>query len=237
MNSEKNSNDNSMGKIPKNHFLYDFAKITGALPSLIFVRPKVILCGKNATNNVKGGALIVSNHVTYYDPIIIFCAFWRRRVYIMATKELYNTKLSSFYFRQMHCIPVDRDNFSMSSFRDVTDRLNKKKLIAIFPEGQVNRDTSPLLSFKTGAVIMAHKAGANIIPMYIVKREKWYKRQVIMVGEPINVREVAGEKATMADLQKASEYVKKKELELAEYYQTNIRKKSKKEDGNVEKRN
>ena len=229
MNSETNCKDNSTKKIPKNHFLYDFAKVTGALPALIFLRPKVILHGEKATNKVKGGALIVSNHLTYYDPVIIFSAFWRRRVYIMATKDLYSTKLSSFYFRQMHCIPVDKDNFSMSSFRDVTERLNNKKLIAIFPEGQVNHNTnaSPLLSFKTGATIMAHKAGANIIPMYIVKREKWYHRQVIMVGEPIDIRAVAGEKATMADLQKASEYVHQKELELAQYYQTNIRKKSK----------
>lgn len=227
MNSETNCKDNSTKKIPKNHFLYDFAKVTGALPALIFLRPKVILHGEKATNKVKGGALIVSNHVTYYDPVIIFSAFRRRRVYIMATKDLYSTKLSSFYFRQMHCIPVDKDNFSMSSFRDVTERLNNGKLITIFPEGQVNHDKSPLLSFKTGATIMAHKAGANIIPMYIVKREKWYHRQVIMVGEPIDIRAVAGEKATMADLQKASEYVHQKELELAQYYQTNIRKKSK----------
>ena len=107
----------------------------------------------------------------------------------------------------------------MTSFHTVTDRLKNNKAVAIFPEGQVNHSSSSLLSFKSGATLMAHAADAPILPVYIVKSQKWYQRRVVLIGEKINVRELIGDRPTMTELQNASEYIQKKESELAEIYE------------------
>ena len=95
-------------KIPnkvKYNFAYDFVKVTGAIPALLWVRPKIIRLGENS-KKVKGGVLIVSNHVTYIDPIILHCAFLNRRLYSVATKDICKTKLRKFFFSIANPVPV-----------------------------------------------------------------------------------------------------------------------------------
>ncbi len=232
MNSETNSKDKSRKKPKESNFWYNFVKITGALPALILTRIKIYLHGKSSSNHIKGGALIVSNHVTFIDPVTIFCTFWTRRPRILATTELYSNKFTKFFFKQMHCIEVDKGNFSIQSMHKVTTNLKNGKTVVIFPEGTVNHtDTSaPLLAFKSGAVLMAHRAGAPIIPLYIAKRTKWYQRHRVVVGEPIDIKEILGERPSMDALQRASDIVRERELELIQYYNSkmNARKKNEK---------
>ena len=198
------------------NLLYDFVKITGAIPTLIWLRPKVIRFGKR--EKLRGGVLISSNHISYIDPPLLLCVFWNRRVRFLATENLYDTPLKNFFFTHMHCIKVCKSNFSMSSFHAVTDNLKKNRAVLIFPEGQVNRGNDSLLSFKSGAVLMAHNAGAPILPVYIVKQDKWYRRKTVLIGESIDVRALVGERPSMSDLQRASEYIHDKEIELVHKY-------------------
>ena len=220
MNSEKNLKDNKQKKNKKyGNFYYDFVKVTGALPVLLWMRPKILRpYGKK---KLKGGVLISANHRSYLDPIIVHCAFSGRRLHSLATKDLFNTKLKSAFFNRMHCIEVDKDNFTLSAFHEIVTRLKDGKAVVIFPEGQINtsQNANSLLTFKSGAALMAHKSAAPILPVYIVKREKWYQRQRIVVGEPVDIRAMVGDTPTMADFSRVSEYLRDKEMELMEYYE------------------
>ena len=125
------------------------------------------------------------------------------------------------FFKQMHCIIVDKENFSLASFREVVECLDDGKLVVIFPEGKLNDDSpNTVLAFKSGAVLMAHKASAPILPMYIIKREKWYHRQRIVVGQAIDIREILGKMPTMQQLNDMSDMLREKEIELREYYES-----------------
>ena len=216
MNSE---NKQIKGKNKRiSYLMYDFVKITGAIPMLLYMRTKVIDVGDQKHTKLKGGFLISSNHMSFMDPIIVHCAFWNRRLNCLATKELYSTKLKNFFFTHMHCIKVDKENFSMKSFHDVKDYLKRDKIVVVFPEGQVNRDTNNMLAFKSGAILMAQQSSKPIVPVYIVKREKWYHRQIVLIGEPLDVREICGPMPTMDDLKKANDILREREIELMEYY-------------------
>ena len=67
MNSSNNSKPVSKKKrrIGSN-FFYDFVKVTGAIPALIWIRPRVIHMGQKCP---KGGVLISSNHPTFVEMI------------------------------------------------------------------------------------------------------------------------------------------------------------------------
>ena len=224
-----NSENKSKNKKKKRHgnFLYDFVRITGGIPVLLYMRPKNLYPQGN--KDAKGKVLISANHTSFLDPISAHVAFLNRRLYILATKDLFETRLKDFFFKRAHCIKVDKDNFNMSSFHEVVERLNENCAVLIFPEGQVNREAeNQLLAFKSGAVLMALRAKAPIQPIYIVNREKWYKRQVVVKGAPIDVSSMVGKIPTKADIDRITEYIRLKEIELKQYYEDYIRAKKKK---------
>ena len=218
MNSAKNSKKRKRKPLFYN-LCHDFVKVTGALPVLLWLRPK--LYRPYGTRTPRGAVMISANHNSMLDPVNLFLAFPKRRIHCLATKELYNTKVTSKFFELMHCIKVDRENFSVSAVHDIIDRLNDGRAVAIFPEGKLNYDDdTPFLAFKSGAVMMAHRAGAPILPIYIVKRTRKYQRQRIVIGKPIDLREILGERPSLDELSKASEIVREKEIELKEYFES-----------------
>lgn len=207
----------------KSTFLYDFVKVTGILPTMLFFRPKKYFVGQGKAHKIKGSAVVTANHISFLDPIIMHCIFWRRRLSCLATKDLYNTELKKWFFEQMHCIIVDKENFSMKSMHTVCETLQNGQPVLIFPEGQVHRDDcDKLMAFKWGAVLMAVRGKAPVIPVYIVKREKWWQRQIVILGDPIDVQALVGERPSLKDLERASEYIHEKEEELRTYYHQTI---------------
>ena len=213
MNSVKESR--TVKKKLFHNFAYDFVRITGVLFALLWIRPKVHR--PFATKTPKGAVLFSANHVSMADPLIMHIVFWRRRMYSLATNNLFRNKPLATFFRLMHCISVNKENFGFSSFREVTDYLSDGKAVLIFPEGQINREDD-ILSFKLGIVLMAYKSKASILPTYIVPHKKWYHRQHVVVGRLVDVSEMLGDTPSMDDFQKVSEELRKQEIELREYY-------------------
>ena len=206
-------------KKPFYNFCYDFVKVTGALPVLLWLRPKIYRPYGN--KNPRGSVMVSANHRSLVDPVTVHVVFPGRRMHCLATKDLYDTKLKSWFFGQMHCIMVDKENFTVSAFHDVVSRLEEGRMVVIFPEGGLNRDEEDTIhTFKCGAALMAHKASAPILPIYIVKRERWYQRQRIVVGEPYDIRAAVGRFPTMDQLTAASEELRQKELALCEYFES-----------------
>lgn len=221
MNSENNSK-NQKKKRPFYsffyNFCYDFVRLTGAIPMYIFLRPKIYHPYK--TKTPKGKMLVSANHRSFLDPVLVHIAIPTRRMHSLATDNLFDTKLKSAFFSKMHCIKVDKENFSLSSMHTVISRLQDDKAVIIFPEGSISRDDNDLVrTFKSGAVLMAHRAGAPIVPMYIPKHQKWYHRYRVIVGKPFDVRAELGKMPTLEQLNNASETLRKIEVELREYYE------------------
>ena len=218
LNSVKTLKKDKQPFRPFRYFCYDFVKITGVIPTLIWMRPKIHYPFGRPK---KSGAIMVSaNHRSFLDPVVVELVFPFRRLSCLATKDLFNSKLKIWFFTQMQCIVVDKANFSLASFHEVVNRLNRGKVVVIYPEGGVNTGSDDSIrAFKSGAILMAHKAKAPILPIYIVKREKWYQRQHIIVGDRFDVSGCIGNIPTVNDFTKASEILREKEIELQQYYE------------------
>ena len=227
MNSTKKSNKRNPKKKIGQYFLFDFVKITGAPSALLWTRPKVYRTGDKKSSKIKGGVLISANHISFEDPIILLCTFWNRRMASLVTKNMFQTRFLEFFFKGMHCIPVDKENFSMSSLHAVFEYLSADKAVLIFPEGRVNLKDSEMSSFKSGAVLMAYRSQKPILPVYLVKTEKWYHRRKVVIGEPFDVVAALGDRPTMQDMARVSEELRQKELELCEYYNNIVKEKNK----------
>ncbi len=208
----------------KNNFLYYFVKITGAIPSLLLLRPRVIYMGEGKKPSPKG-AVICANHPNFTDPVLMQFPYPLKKINFLATDELFSSKLKSFFFSRMCCIPVDKQNISMDTVHLLCDKLKAGAPVVIFPEGTVgaNEGDEPI-GFKSGAALIAFKAGAPIIPMYIIPWDKWYKRRVILIGDPVDIRSMCKIPSIQA-IDSAVNTVREKILALrCEYYKSKVKK-------------
>lgn len=197
-------------------FLYDIFKWSG-WPMFLFFRVKKIYENKNQKKHVKKGALVISNHIQYSDPMVLHCTFWYRRLHFVVMKELMQTKMSNWFYHNCGCIPIDREKFSLSSLREIIEMLKGGYLVGLFPEGHVTLD-KPMESFKSGVVLMAYQADAPIVPVYRELRKSVWQRQRVVIGEPINLKEKFGELQGMKQIEEITKYLFEKENELKEIY-------------------
>ena len=117
-----------------------------------------------------GKYLLISNHRSIVDPLIIERAFLNTKVkgYWVAKKELYNSFFFGMFTRNAGSILLDREAKNMSPFfKRLKEVSSEGTSIFIFPEGTRNKEDTPLSSFKEGARIIALKNRLPILPVYI----------------------------------------------------------------------
>lgn len=200
-----------------NNFVYDFVKVTATVPGLLWFRPKWIYCGERAKEKIRGGALVISNHNGYVDPVLLMGAIWYRRHRFVCTKEFFEKPVSAFFFRNFHCIPIDRDNFGFGSLKEIIRALKGGAIVSIFPEGHIVSDERALETFKSGVVLMALQGGVPVVPVYLEKRKNPWHRQKFVIGEPIDPTSFFGPRPTLEQMNTISEIIRKEEDKLKHY--------------------
>jgi 1-acyl-sn-glycerol-3-phosphate acyltransferase len=138
-----------------------------------------------------GGAVLVSNHISYLD--FIFCGYGAldsgRRVRFMAKKSVFDNRISGPLMRGMHHIPVDRDA-GMASYRQALAALKHGEVVGVFPEATISQSFT-LKEMKSGATRMAAAAGVPVIPMALWGSQRlWTKgrpRHLARRGTPVSI--------------------------------------------------
>jgi len=194
------------------YLAYDFIKLTAGIPGLIYHRPKIMYESKAARKKQWGGAIAIANHLGFFDPIYVQYALWYRRHRFICLKKFFESKAGRL-FKLFMCIPIDKENFNITSFHTVIDCLEADWLVSMFPEGRVNDGSGEMAVFKSGVIVMALKSKKPIIPIYVQGKKHWYDRIKIMIGEPISLENQRMSFSlvdkTAADLKDKEEYLKK----------------------------
>ena len=198
------------------YFLFDIGKFFAILPGLIWLRPKWMFENEKAKKKIRGPAILMYNHAGYTDPILAQFAVWYRRQHFVATKELFRGKFMNWLFNVFHCIEIDRTNFNFSTFREITDHLDGGRVVSIFPEGHINFEDDTVKAFKSGVVMMALRSGSPIVPVYMKQPKSWKERALFVIGEPISLREQYGALPSVDTINKISEDLRIREIELGE---------------------
>jgi 1-acyl-sn-glycerol-3-phosphate acyltransferase len=129
-----------------------------------------------------GGAVLVSNHVSYLDFIFVgYGAFPSRRlVRFMAKKEVFANPISGPLMRSMHHIPVDRSAGAGAYGRAVAD-LRAGQMVGVFAEATISRSFT-IKDIKNGALRMATVAEVPLIPVTV-----WGTQRMWTKGRPKNL--------------------------------------------------
>ena len=217
MNSKKKS---KLSKIFSfKYFCYDFVKWTGALPTLLFIRPSVHYMDRESCKKLRGGFIASGNHMQYLDPIILLCTFPFRRMFFLAMEGMFNTPLKNFFFKAIRCVKVNRENVGVETIRQASEHLRDEKVICIFPEGRIIHEDK-LEQFKPGCAMLSVLNDVPIVPVCLRKRTSLFKCTKIVVGKPIYPREVVGEQKSLNAIDAVNKELFAAEKELAEYIKT-----------------
>ena len=199
--------------------LMDLIRITGALPGLVWLRPKIRYTAKQAKKRLRGGVLVIANHTSFIDPACMMYVLWYRRLYFVCHQAFVETKAGPF-FRAAGClIPINADNFSVGSLRSITESLRDGKAVTLFPEGHVNKGDE-MLEFKSGMVLISMQSKRPIVPVYLKPRRHWYSRLKAVVGEPVDSTALSEGRPAFSKIQEVTARLKKREEELEAFAET-----------------
>ena len=112
-----------------------------------------------------GAAILVSNHVSGLDPLLLQSVCSRLVIWMMA-REYYDIKAIAWVFRMVEAIPVERSGRDMAATRAALRALHSGRVVGIFPEGRIETDHD-LLPFQTGVAMLAIKTGVPVFPVYL----------------------------------------------------------------------
>lgn len=113
----------------------------------------------------------------------------------MAKKEYFDGKMA-WFFKMAGCISVNRSIKDEKAKEQAIDVLKDNGAIGLFPEGTRNKTKEFLLPFKFGAVSMAQKTNATIVPFGLTGDYKFRSKNLtIRFGKPFKVGDMTLEEA------------------------------------------
>lgn len=161
----------------------------------------------------EGGAILVCNHVSYMDAIVILATSPRPLRFVM-DHRIFKTPLLFALFKAVRAIPIapasEDPEIMEAAYGSIARALERGELVCIFPEGKLTRD-GELNEFKGGIMKILERTPVPVIPMAL--RGLWgslwtrsadnpfqrsfrsgpFSKLELVVGEPMAVTEVTPE--------------------------------------------
>ena len=115
----------------------------------------------------EGAALLVCNHVSFVDALLIGGAV-RRPIRFVMYYKIYNLPVLNFIFRTAGTIPIagrgEDEAIYEQAFHRIAKYLNDGELVCIFPEGKLTTD-GQINEFKAGVTRILERTPVPVIPM------------------------------------------------------------------------
>src|SRR6266513_3418833 len=112
----------------------------------------------------KGGFLLLPNHITWVDAIVLQLACPRPIRYVV-DQEYYRKPILHCLLRALGCIPIDVRH-SHSAIRAATETIAEGEIVCLFPEGALER-AGTLLRLHRGYELIARHAKAAVVPVWL----------------------------------------------------------------------
>jgi 1-acyl-sn-glycerol-3-phosphate acyltransferase len=133
-----------------------------------------------------GPAIVVCNHQSFYDPVVLTLAA-RRRIYYLGWEKYFGVPVLGALMRSYGAVSVDVFRPEPRAYGRLVEALRNDGLCGIFPEGGRSRDGLPR-QIKAGAGALALRTGAPVVPATIWGGHRaWPPRLTLPRPEPMEV--------------------------------------------------
>jgi 1-acyl-sn-glycerol-3-phosphate acyltransferase len=141
-----------------------------------------------------GGVLLVTNHESHLDPVLIGVQL-RRPISYLAKSELFANPFFGWLIRNLYAFPVRQGAGDVGAMKETISRLKEGHLLNIFPEGSRSPDGN-FLPVEAGVALVVRRAGVPVVPCVVEgayeamprgKKLPIAKPIRVMYGEPIDM--------------------------------------------------
>ncbi len=156
----------------------------------------------------KGPAIVVCNHVSYMDPVLL-AGIVRRPMRFVMYYRIFQIPLLRFFFEHMKAIPIagamENEALMNEAFDRVDEELEAGNIVCIFPEGGITRD-GEIQRFRPGIEKIIARRPVPVVPIALGRLwGSWFSRYgggirkvpgrlfakvPITVGEPVPADDV-----------------------------------------------
>lgn len=173
----------------------------------VVLRPayKLVFPGSKVTGaeNIpdEGGIVVCANHIHWNDCLYLAAKVRNRRITYLSKVEAMNNRFTRWLLGEkgLGAISVRRGESDLAAVRACLECVKSGNALGIFPQGTRSRDNTPT-PMLTGVSMIAMRAGAPIIPIYIDGPYRLFKRVDVRIGAPIDISDL-GRRADAATLQ------------------------------------
>ena len=131
---------------------------------------------KGLENLPRNGALLIANHSSNWDPILLATALPRDyRLRVMAKEELFRYPVVSWLIRVGGAFPVNRGGADIQAVKTAMQSIRDGQNLLIFPEGTVIRDG---IGKADGLPAHAHSGAA------MIGKKRLFHKTRIIIGKP-----------------------------------------------------
>ena len=112
----------------------------------------------------EGGFLLLPNHITWVDAIVLMLAS-PRRIRFIIDEGVYRNRFLHPVLRAVGCIPITSRK-AKDAMREAAAKIRAGEIVCLFPEGELSRSGS-LLRLRRGYEIIARQAEAPVVPVWL----------------------------------------------------------------------
>lgn len=141
----------------------------------------------------RGPVLIVCNHVSVCDPIVLMASARSRRTSMIAKRELFEKHPAfGFLLRCLRAIPLDRAKpADVRCVRRACALLGEGEAVVVFPEGHVSRG-GIMRRGAPGAGMLGRRPGVTVIPAVVWGSQLFRGPAHVMFGPPVDMSGLSG---------------------------------------------
>jgi len=147
----------------------------------------------------RGGALLVSNHQSFFDPVLVAVGL-PRQVHYLARESLFRYAPFRWLIRSLNAFPVRREGVDLGALRKAVAWLERGELVLVFPEGTRTADGG-IRPLRRGVGLLARQAEVPVVPVVIDGAfEAWPRHRLwprpgrvgVIFGEPVGWEAFSG---------------------------------------------
>ncbi|QNN24775.1 1-acyl-sn-glycerol-3-phosphate acyltransferase [Planctomycetales bacterium ZRK34] len=147
----------------------------------------------------EGPVLLLSNHQSYLDLVLLGTGLGHRHFHSMARHTLFRNRFFAWLIRSLNAFEVDQSKGDIRAMRTAIDRLKQGNLLLVFPEGKRTEDGA-VHGLQPGIMLLVRRAKPTIIPAAVegaydiwpihTSRPKLRGRTAVKYGAPIPADEL-----------------------------------------------
>ncbi len=114
----------------------------------------------------EGNGVVICNHRSSVDPFFVQVSV-RRVVHWMVAREYCDHPVFGFFLKIAQVIPVNRGGIDTASTKGAIRIVTEGGMVGMLPEGRINTSDQFMGPVRPGAIVVALKGQAPVIPCYI----------------------------------------------------------------------